>query len=111
MENRKAVRQGDIYFTPLEKAPDWLRLEEREPKPDGVIARGEATSHTHRVAVLEDAQVYQVGSETFLRVSERGVSIVHDEHRPVTLAPSTLYEIHRAREFDYLAGLTRRVRD
>ena len=112
MKNAKMIRQGDLLFVPLEEPPDWLRLEGRKPEPGGIIARGEARGHHHRVATVEDAEVFDVGlNNMFVRVGPNGVSIVHEEHEPVTLAPNTLYRVHRAREFDYLEGLARIVAD
>jgi len=112
MENSKMIRQGDLLFVPLEKPPDWLRLEGRKPEPGGIIARGEASGHHHRVATIEDAEVFDLGFDNvFVRVGWNGVSIIHEEHGPVTLAPNTLYHVHRAREFDYLANLARTVAD
>ena len=113
MEKKRTIRQGDLLFIPLEKSPEWLGLENRKPEPEGIIARGEATGHHHRVAPLEDAEVFDLGwnNNLFVRVGPNGVSIVHKEHKPVTLEANTVYEVHRAREFDYLREATRHVRD
>jgi hypothetical protein len=112
MENAKVIRQGDLLFVPLEKPPAWARLECRKPEPGGVIAHGEASGHHHRVAMVEDAEVFDLGFENvFVRVGPNGVSIIHEEHGPVKLAPNTVYRVHRAREFDYLANLARTVAD
>ncbi len=106
------IRQGDLLFVPVEKSPAWLGLENRKPEPGGIIARGEATGHHHQLASVEDAEVFDLGFDNlFVRVGPEGVSIVHEEHRPVTLAPNTLYQVHHAREYDYLRDATHRVRD
>ena len=46
----------------------------------------------------------------FIRVGPNATSILHEEHKPVTLAPG-VYEVKRAREFDYLTDLVRTVAD
>lgn len=108
----KFIRQGDLLFVPLEKSPEWPQLKNRKPEPEGIIARGEATGHHHRVATVEDAEVFDLGFDNlYVRVGPEGVSILHEEHKAVTLAPDTLYQVHRAREYDYLRDATRRVRD
>jgi hypothetical protein len=109
MEMKRMIRQGDLLFVPTQDPlPAWA---ENHVVKDGIIARGEATGHHHRVAVLEDAEVFDCGYSMFVKVGPNGVSIVHEEHGPVTFAPNTLYKVHRAREYDYLRDATRRVRD
>ena len=108
------VRHGDLLFVPVVEMPEEEHhplIADRRPKADGVIARGEATGHHHRIATLEEAEVYETWDGAYVKVGPNGVSIVHEEHRPVTLEPNTIYRVHRAREFDYLASLTRTVRD
>lgn len=105
------IRQGDLLFVPVEEIP-----EQAKQKENGVIAEGEATGHHHRVASIEDAEVlvqehWRGGAQVYVRVGPNGVSIVHEEHGPVALAPSTTYKVNRAREFDYLADAARIVRD
>ncbi len=109
------IRQGDLIFVPTTQIPVWFR-EQAKKQRNGIIARGEATGHSHRIAVLEDAEVFAAGrydsSETiFVKVGPNGVSIVHEEHKPVMLEPNTNYEVKRAREYDYLSNLSRIVRD
>jgi hypothetical protein len=109
----KLIRQGDLLFIPS-KLPEWIEESElREHKRKGaVLAEGEATGHAHKLADPKTAEIFDLGGQgMYLRVGENGVSIVHEEHGPVTLEPKTTYEVHRAREFDYLAQVSRQVRD
>ncbi len=108
------IRQGDILFIPLtadELPASIKRLE------SGVIAEGEATGHHHRIAELDmpavelyEATDWQNAGDKYLRITEHGISIVHEEHKTVTVPPG-LYAIHQAREFDYMAQFARAVRD
>ena len=110
----KTIRQGDLLFVPAAELPEEEKhplIAERKPKPDGVIAKGEATGHHHRIAVLADAEVFETWNGTYVRVGPNGVSIQHEEHKPVTLEPNTIYRVHRAREHDYLTEVARVVRD
>jgi len=103
------IRQGDLLFVPLKDWEDVTKYATRVT--DGILAKGEATGHHHRVAELEAVEVYRTHQDdVFLRVGPGGVSIEHEEHKPVAL-PAGDYRMHQAREFDYLAGLGRRVRD
>ena len=108
----RTIRQGDLLFIPQhEVAEHVLEYAKTAARKNGVIAEGEATGHHHRVATLEDAQVFQAYNDVYVRVGPNGVSIVHEEHGPVKLAPETIYKVNRAREFDYLAANTRFVAD
>ena len=46
-----------------------------------------------------------------VKVGPNGVTVVHEEHGAVMLSPNTTYEVHQAREYDYLAEATRFVAD
>jgi hypothetical protein len=71
----------------MEKSLEWLALENCKPEPGGIIARGEATGHHHRLATLEVTEVFDLGwdNNLFVRVGPNDVSIAHEEHKPVTL--------------------------
>ena len=108
----KLIRQGDLLFVPAKLPGNWSKSEIRERKRKGaVIAKGEATGHAHKLADPKAAEIFDFGFGLYLNVGENGVSIVHEEHGPVTLDPKTTYEVHRAREYDYLAAVSRPVRD
>jgi hypothetical protein len=106
----KTIRQGDVLFIPVDaKACNTLPDSKRE---DGIIQEGEATGHHHKLADLEAAEVFRPSwGSASVRVGPLGVSIVHEEHAPVILAPDTTYTVHIAREYDYLREMMRQVRD
>lgn len=107
----ETIRQGDVLFIPMneiEKQQGHLTKQ----LASGIIQEGEATGHHHKLADLDAAEVFQSPWDgKYVRVGPLGVSIVHEEHAPVTLAPNTTYKVNIAREFDYLANIARRVRD
>ena len=112
------VRQGDLLFIPEPNPQQYILRHFAEDSDaiqrNGVIQEGEATGHHHRVAVLEDAEVLRFGygnRETYVKVGPNGVSIVHEEHGPVTLTPNTIYKVHRAREYDYVQAAARYMAD
>lgn len=102
------IRQGDLMLIPTTEVPT-----ERKPREDGVIQEGETTGHMHRIADVNAAQVFSSGwrEDVFVSVGEAGVSIIHEEHKAVTLQPNTVYRVNRAREHDYLEQATRIVAD
>lgn len=105
----QTIRQGDVLFIPVGDGRNGAYGEKRA---DGVIQEGEATGHHHKLAVLDDAEVFRPSwGDSIVRVGPNGVSIVHEEHATVNLAPDTTYKVHIAREFDYLRETMRYVRD
>lgn len=105
MEHRKPSRpfwrQGDIFFVKLDQDPN---LGQARPLKNGIIARGETTGHSHRVAassLAAGAVLLALGREMYLRSPEAGATIVHEEHGPVEL-PSGVYAVVRQQEFDGL---------
>jgi hypothetical protein len=98
-------RQGDIFFVKLDSEP---QLEGAKAVKTGVIARGEATGHMHRVSpssLADGAALFLSGGSMFLRTPEVGVTIVHDEHGPIQL-PNGIYAVVNQQEFDGLRWRT-----
>jgi len=94
-------RQGDIFFVRVDDIPN---LEAAKQVKNGVIARGETTGHMHRVSqasLAAGAVLYAIGRGLFLKASESGAAIVHEEHKAVNL-PAGTYAVVPQREFDGL---------
>lgn len=85
-------RQGDVFVIPLASLPDGLA----SVRP--VLAEGEVTGHSHRIADPSTAQAFSNGSELFLQVTADHATVVHDEHRPISL-PRGPYAIRIQREY------------
>ena len=113
---RDLIRHGDLLLRPIDK----VREGDVRPRSSKVILEGEITGHAHRL--LEDGEAtildyYEktwreekpVRRDTYVQVAST-VTLTHEEHGPLTIAPG-LYEVIRAREFDYAANLARRVYD
>lgn len=113
------IRQGDVLFIPVPAVPETTPEKPAKLRETGIIQEGEVTGHHHKLAVLDDAEVLEIPSNSwqepapklYVKVGENGVSIVHEEHSTVKLAPNTTYHVHIAREFDYFQNLVRAVRD
>lgn len=70
--------QGDILF---ERVEEGIPTDAR-PVTDGVVARGEATGHVHRV--LGEATVFEVAADRLLVEVVGTAEVVHEEHATVT---------------------------
>lgn len=87
------ARQGDVAIRRIANLPQNTAKRE-----SGILAFGEVTGHCHKLDNLEVAEVLEVGTDMYLRVSEDGVRIVHDEHREISL-PAGNYEVTIQREY------------
>lgn len=111
------IRQGDLLFVPVDEVPAYIDQKPLKPLGTRILAAGEATGHHHQIAEadVQGVEVYKLGWQgtepDYLRVTaDGGISIVHEEHYTVHI-PAGTYKIHRAREFDYAASVSRQVRD
>jgi hypothetical protein len=77
----KIYRQGDVLIKRIKAVPQNTA----KVRESGILAFGEVTGHCHKVDNLEQAEVLEVGNDLYLRVSDEGVRIVHDEHAPICL--------------------------
>ena len=132
VKTRKAYRQGELLFVPLSREdvavldpepknktyPTWNKLQ------TNVLREGEATGHKHEVltqtpdvaSILAPARQFisglanmaALGSEDRMLVAESSVSIVHPEHRPLSL-PKGNYLVIVQREYDEVKA--RRILD
>ncbi len=89
----KIWRQGDIFLIGVSNLPAAGRVERRP-----VLAEGEATGHTHRLEDPSSGHVFSVGGTLYLEVVADSATVVHEEHRPVTL-PRGGYEVRIQREY------------
>ncbi len=90
----KIYRQGDVLIRRIKAVPQTTA----NKRESGILAFGEVTGHCHKVESLDQAEVLEVGNDLYLRVSDEGVRIVHDEHSPITL-PAGNYEITIQKEY------------
>src|SRR5580765_2121291 len=71
-------RHGDVIILPVSSIPaDATR------RPSAVLARGEATGHSHRIADVTDVEVFDYDGVGFLRVGRESATLIHDEHHPI----------------------------
>lgn len=87
-------RHGDVIVAAVESIP-----EDAPRRPAAILAWGEATGHSHRIADARTAEVFDGGDAFgFLRVTADTALLVHDEHKPITL-PRGTYRFWQQREY------------
>src|SRR5262245_58993785 len=96
-------RQGDVFIAAVPSLPRRAK-----PQPRCVLAEGEVTGHSHRVADEGTARLYRNSAWLYLQVVADAATVVHEEHRPITL-PRGVYRVWRQRE--YTPRAIRVVRD
>lgn len=84
------VRQGDLLFVRGEVPKDAREI------ADGVLARGEATGHTHRVRPGTAVALLAAGLAYVRALQE--ASVDHEEHATVILPPGE-WAVRRQREY------------
>ena len=103
---RGLIRQGDLLLVPIAELPERAQSVVRGRL---VLAEGEATGHAHVVESRRASLHQQYGTRYLRVVGNRPVSLVHEEHDTLTVAPG-VYEIRRQREYAPRSGF-RRVSD
>jgi hypothetical protein len=112
---RNCIRHGDVFFKPVDKLPEVQDyLKERttiEKRKSPVILEGEVTGHFEIIDYYEKTwrSDKPILTQTFVQAKTPSV-VTHEEHGRLPI-PLGLYEIIRAREFDYASNLSRRVLD
>lgn len=86
-------RHGDLLVQSADKVP----LDAR-PLQHLVLAEGELTGHSHRIAERGAAKLFQRGRDLFLTVTAHTVTLVHQEHGPISLTQG-VYRVWRQREY------------
>ena len=67
-------------------------------RPHLVLAEGEMTGHSHRIAEPGSAVLLEAGSQVFLRVLADTATLIHQEHGPISLSKGE-YRVWQQREY------------
>jgi hypothetical protein len=86
-------RHGDVLIEEAHSLPQV-----REKLPHTILAHGELTGHCHRIHEAHEADLYTTPEGLFLHVRASAVSVVHEEHAPISLS-SGYYRVWRQREY------------
>mgnify|MGYP003348340814 CR=1 FL=1 len=86
-------RHGDLLVESTTALPEHTRRLQHL-----VLAEGELTGHSHRIAEREAAVLFEAGHEMYLDITAPQATLVHQEHGPIEL-PRGLYRVWRQREY------------
>ena len=106
---KKLIQQGDVLFFSESRLPDSLKPVTPE---NGLLifAKGEATGHHHSVLADSGVALFETDQHELWASSESPFTVVHQEHKPVTLPVGT-YRIGIVREIDPFAEEVKSVMD
>ena len=86
-------RHGDVLIAPIDKIPTGS-----ERQQNLILAHGEVTGHTHRIAERQAAHLYKLGAILFLHIFAEQATLIHEEHAPIVLPVGT-YRVWQQREY------------
>jgi hypothetical protein len=86
-------RHGDVLLARVPQLPRRATT-----KPGVILARGEVTGHSHRILEANHAQMYSFESDTYLEIRAPKATLVHEEHRAITLKQG-VYKVWMQREY------------
>jgi hypothetical protein len=86
-------RHGDLLVKKVDAIPEGARALHHL-----VLAEGEVTGHSHRIAERDAAVLYDADFELYFEVRHDRATLVHQEHGPIEL-PRGLYRAWRQREY------------
>ena len=116
MDTLQIVRHGEVILKQIKTLPDGAKINKESNKE--IIAHSE-TGHHHILEVKEKTDLskmkfYTWNEETYIEVTSIA-ELWHqksgkDVHTPHTINPG-IYKVQIKKEFDYYAGIIRKVRD
>jgi hypothetical protein len=86
-------RHGDVIIVQVKSVPQGAFK-----RPSTILARGEATGHSHRFATSDGVEVFDHGDFGYVTVSSDTATLIHDEHAPISL-PRGNYQFWQQREY------------
>ena len=86
-------RHGDVIIAKANAIPD-----EAIRRFTSVLARGEATGHSHRIEDPKSVELYDHDGIGYLRVTGEEARLIHDEHSPIVL-PKGIFRFWMQREY------------
>ncbi|NJP06687.1 MAG: hypothetical protein HC837_14210 [Chloroflexaceae bacterium] len=86
-------RHGDVLIAPVSAIP-----EAAVKRKSAILAYGEVTGHSHRIAEPHAAECWDHEGIIYMRIVTDTATVVHEEHQPITL-PRGIYRVWQQREY------------
>ena len=86
-------RHGDVMIGRVDALP-----ENAKKRGNVILAYGESTGHSHRVADPTTATLFEVDDLLYIKVIKAPAQVVHEEHATIAL-PEGIYRVWQQREY------------
>lgn len=96
-------RHGDVIISQIDELPENVKK-----RGNVILAYGEITGHTHRIADPITAETFELNGQIYLKVIAPKAQLIHEEHATIEL-PQGIYRTWQQRE--YTPTAIRRVYD
>lgn len=106
--NKNQIQQGDVLLRKVTALPKGCVR-----KDSKTLALGEHTGHHHSFESNSGIALMEAPDKTVFAVNEgtRKETLIHQEHKPVELAPGEICEFGQVREKDWFQDMVRTVQD
>lgn len=92
-EKMPLYRHGDVLVRQVSEIPTAAKK-----RLHLTLAEGEITGHSHRIAEVGAATLFEKAGQRYLNVTAEHATLVHEEHGPITLSRGC-YLIWQQREY------------
>ena len=109
----KTVFHGEAIINKVSKLPEGLKKVSLHDKKSYKIVDSEVTGNFHLVEAKEGVELFEDSNGVLWLKNEVPTDVfcaIKERHDNITLEPG-IWEIDRAREFDYLTEMTKKVSD
>lgn len=86
-------RHGDVLIGQVDQLPSGAKKRNHV-----VLAYGEITGHSHRIADPHTAETFEINGEIYLKVTAPKAQLIHQEHAMIEL-PEGVYRVWQQREY------------
>ena len=103
------LQQGDVNIIKPDKLPEFSEWSKPVKIETGVVRKGTATGHSHRI-VGDEFTLFRQDMRLFAKIISDDCRVVHEEHKSIELKPGK-YEFVETVEYDHFREESRRVVD
>lgn len=86
-------RHGDVMVNQVDELPP-----DAKKRHNLVLAYGEITGHSHRIADPTTAKMFEVDGQLYLKVVASFAELIHEEHNTIKI-PTGIYRVWQQREY------------
>jgi hypothetical protein len=86
-------RHGDVLIGQVDSV-----TQDAKKRGNVILAYGESTGHSHRIADPKTAETFEYNGEIYLKVVAPKAQLIHEEHATIEI-PEGIYRVWQQREY------------